>query len=341
MGAFAAGPPLGAERPGESMTAGSKHVIGVDLGGTYLRAALADKEGKILLTRRVRTLADEGRDAVLDRLISLLEELKHQADGGVEAVGIGSPGPLDPKAGMVRNAPTLPGWIDVPLTRIVEERVGIPVSLGNDANAAALGELAYGAGKGARHLIYLTISTGIGGGFVVDGRLVEGQRGAAGEVGHMVVEPGGPICSCGGLGHLEAVASGTAIARQGREAVAAGKETLIASLSSGDRKDITAELVHQAALTGDSLAADLLGLAGRRLGYALVSLAHLFNPEVIVLGGGVTNTGDFFWTPIREVLDQGLMPVLGEDLTLKSSVLGDDAGLYGAAALALRAVRRS
>jgi glucokinase len=314
-------------------------VMGMDLGGTYLRAALTDEYGRIVLKRRVETLAREGREAVLERIIALLNEIKGEAGQRVAAVGVGAPGPLDPEAGIIRGAWTLPGWEDVPLTGVIEERVGVAAILGNDANLAALGEFAYGAGKGAEHLVYLTISTGIGGGFIVGGKLLEGRSGAAGEVGHVVVEPGGPECSCGGRGHLEALASGTAIAKQASEALSSGEDTLLGKLSGGDPERVTAELAHEAALAGDPLCVRLLGDAGRRVGHALVGLVHLFNPEVVVLGGGVTGAGDLFWEPLRETLWGGLIPSLAEGLRLKKSALGDHAGLYGAAALALRAVR--
>ena len=166
----------GAEEPHPVGPSGP--VMGMDLGGTYLRAALTDEYGRIVLKRRVETLAHEGREAVLERIVALLNEVKGQAGGrGVLAVGVGAPGPLDPEAGIIRGAWTLPGWEDVPLAGVIEERVGVAAILGNDANVAALGELAYGAGRGAEHLVYLTISTGIGGGFVAGGELLEGRRG--------------------------------------------------------------------------------------------------------------------------------------------------------------------
>lgn len=341
MGAVAGRPSgVGSPRGATQESISDERVIAVDLGGTYLRAALADGEGRVFAKRRVKTLAHEGRDAVLERIFALLGELEAEAGGSVvAAIGIGAPGPLDSVAGIVKRAPTLPGWTDVPLAGIVEERVGVPVVLVNDANAAALGELAHGAGRGAGHLVYLTVSTGIGGGVVVAGEILEGWRGAAGEVGHIVVEPGGPVCPCGGRGHLEAVASGTAIARQAREAVAAGEETMISSMADGDPENVTAKLVYEAALRGDRLGAGLLAAAGGWVGHALVSLVHLFDPEVIVLGGGVTGAGDLFWGPLREVLREDVSPAFGEGLRLEKSTLGDDAGLYGAAALALRAVR--
>jgi glucokinase len=344
VGAFAGRPRgdavggSGAEKPRPVGPSGS--VMGMDLGGTYLRAALADEYGRVVIKRRVETLAHEGREAVLGRIVALLNEVKGEAGSrGVSAVGVGAPGPLDPDAGIVRRAPMLPGWEDVPLAGVIEERVGVAAVLGNDANVAALGELAYGAGMGAENLIYLTISTGIGGGFVAGGELLEGRRGAAGEVGHVVVEPGGPECSCGGRGHLEALASGTAIARQAREALSSGEDTILRKLSGGDPGRVTAELAHEAALSGDPLCVGLLGAAGSRVGHALVGLVHLFNPEVVVLGGGVTGAEDLFWGPLREMLWGGLIPAFAEGLRLKKSTLGDHAGLYGAAALALRTVR--
>jgi glucokinase len=200
--------------------------------GTIAGRARGDALGGVVLKRRVETLAHEGREAVLGRVVALLNEVKGEAGGrGVSAVGVGAPGPLDPEPGIVRRAPTLPGWEDVPLAGVIEERVGVAAVLGNDANVAALGELAYGAGRGAAHLVYLTISTGIGGGFVAGCELLEGRTGAAGEVGHVIVEPGGPECRCGGRGHLEALASGTAIARQARdalgEALSSGEDTIL------------------------------------------------------------------------------------------------------------------
>ena len=176
------------------------HVVGVDLGGTYIRAALADERGALAARRKVETRAREGVSAVVDRIVRVVEEVGAGAQETVAAVGVGSPGPLNAKTGVVSSPPNLPGWRDGRLARILESRLGVPVRLGNDANVAALGEFAFGAGRGARHVIYVTVSTGVGGGIIADGRLLEGQRGAAGEVGHVIVEPGGPPCGCGNRG---------------------------------------------------------------------------------------------------------------------------------------------
>jgi glucokinase len=221
---------------------------------------------------------------------------------------------------------------------MLEERLGIPVFLGNDANAAALGEFAYGAGRGYRHVIYITVSTGVGGGIISDGRLLEGQRGAAGEVGHVIVEPGGPLCGCGNRGCLEALISGTAIARQAREALVAGRESAIGGLAEADPHGVAAEVVVRAARGGDGLAGELLETAGRRLGTALLGLVHIFDPQVIVVGGGVTNAGELLMKPARDTMFAGLMPIFKEGLEVVPPDLGADAGLYGAVALARRTV---
>ena len=308
-------------------------VIGVDLGGTLIRAALSNRRGEIVDRREIRTLADEGVSAVLDRIIGLVEAL-HEQSPGVSAVGIGCPGPLDSRSGVVYSPPAFPGWHDVPLARMVQERTGILSSVGNDANVAALGEFEYGAGRGVRHLVYITVSTGVGGGVIVDGLLLEGRRGFAGEIGHTILEPEGPLCGCGGRGHVEALASGTAIARQAREALDGGRESIIGEIA-GD-EGVTARTVAEAAERGDELGRELIRIAGHWLGYAMINMVHLFNPQVIVIGGGVSQSGELLLEPMRETLFDGLMPVFGEDLRIVPPGLGVDAGLYGAVALARR-----
>jgi glucokinase len=314
---------------------GETRVIGVDLGGTHVRGVVADEQGRFLDRCEVRTLAAEGLEAVLGRITSVVRELCAR-EPRVSAIGIGAPGPIDSRAGVVSTPPNLPGWVDVPLGRILQEAVGLPTFLGNDANLAALGEFEYGAGRDVRHLIYITVSTGVGGGIVVDGRLLEGQRGAAGEVGHMVVEPGGPLCSCGGYGHLEALVSGTAIGRQAREALQAGRSSLATELARGNPTGVTARVITEAGKQGDALAVELLTRAGRRLGLAVINLVHLFNPQMVAIGGGVSVAGELLLGPMREVVLDGVMPVFKEDLQLVPASLGRDVGLFGAVALALR-----
>ena len=309
-------------------------VVAVDLGGTNIRAAIfPTAEAKPTAVARAPTLATEGPEAVIDRIIAAIQEVASGIEGGMR-IGLGAPGPLDPKRGLVIEAPNLPGWVNIPLRDRLEQHFECPVALGNDANLAGLGEWRHGAGRGAHNLLYLTLSTGIGGGVIVDNRLLVGAHGLAAELGHMTVRPDGPLCGCGQRGHLEAVASGPAIARRARERLAAGEASALRAALDRDR-DITAEDVGRAALAGDPLAIAVVAEAGAAIGTHLANLLHVFNPEVIVLGGGVSQIGAPLFGPIEQALRENVMhPAYLEGLRLERAALGDDAGLIGAMVLA-------
>ena len=309
-------------------------VVAVDLGGTNIRAAIfPTAEAKPTAIARAPTLAAEGPEAVIDRIIAAIQEVASGIEGGMR-IGLGAPGPLDPKRGLVIEAPNLPGWVNIPLRDRLEQHFECPVALGNDANLAGLGEWRHGAGRGAHNLLYLTLSTGIGGGVIVDNRLLVGAHGLAAELGHMTVRPDGPLCGCGQRGHLEAVASGPAIARRARERLAAGEASALRAVADWDR-DLTAEDVGRAALAGDSLAVAVVAEAGAAIGTHLANLLHVFNPEVIVLGGGVSQIGAPLFGPIEQALRENVMhPAYLEGLRLERAALGDDAGLIGAMVLA-------
>ena len=309
-------------------------VVAVDLGGTNIRAAIfPTAEAKPTAIARAPTLAAEGPEAVIDRIIAAIQEVASGIEGGMR-IGLGAPGPLDPKRGLVIEAPNLPGWVNIPLRDRLEQHFECPVALGNDANLAGLGEWRHGAGRGAHNLLYLTLSTGIGGGVIVDNRLLVGAHGLAAELGHMTVRPDGPLCGCGQRGHLEAVASGPAIARRAHERLAAGEASALRAALDRDR-DITAEDVGRAALAGDPLAIAVVAEAGAAIGTHLANLLHVFNPEVIVLGGGVSQIGAPLFGPIEQALRENVMhPAYLEGLRLERAALGDDAGLIGAMVLA-------
>ena len=309
-------------------------VVAVDLGGTNIRAAIfPTAEAKPTAVARAPTLATEGPEAVIDRIIAAIQEVASGIEGGMR-IGLGAPGPLDPKRGLVIEAPNLPGWVNIPLRDRLEQHFECPVALGNDANLAGLGEWRHGAGRGAHNLLYLTLSTGIGGGVIVDNRLLVGAHGLAAELGHMTVRPDGPLCGCGQRGHLEAVASGPAIARRARERLAAGEASALRAVADWDR-DLTAEDVGRAALAGDPLAIAVVAEAGAAIGMHLANLLHVFNPEVIVLGGGVSQIGAPLFGPIEQALRETVMhPAYLEGLRLERAALGDDAGLIGAMVLA-------
>jgi len=311
-------------------------VIAVDLGGTRLRVALYNAELEMLSRHEEPTLAEQGPESVLERLIAAVRAAGLNAGWQrVQGVGISAPGPLDPRQGVILWAPNLPGWENVPLVERVRAAVKRPVRLGNDANLAALAEHRCGAGQGCPDLVYLTVSTGIGGGILSGGQIVDGQRGLGGEVGHMSVEAHGPRCNCGNVGCLEALASGTAIARQARAYVEAGAQTLIADLAGGDLERISAKLVHEAADRGDVVAVDLFRKAGMYLGVGIVNLMYLLNPSVVVIGGSVAKAGDLLFVPMRATVRQRIHEVYWQDCPIVPAQLGDDVGLVGAAILAL------
>jgi glucokinase len=310
----------------------SETIVAVDLGGTRLRVALFDRQFQLLDRHAEPARPEEGPDSVIERMVAAIRRLGEGVGwDSVDAVGISAPGPLDPKQGVILWAPNLPGWREVPLVARLQEALDRPVVLANDANLAALAEQRRGAGRGQADVVYITVSTGVGGGLISDGRLVLGQRGLGGEVGHMTLEAQGPRCNCGNIGCLEALASGTAIARQARELIEAGARSAIADLAQGDLEQITARVVHQAADQGDAVAIDLFRKAGMYLGVGIVNLMYLVNPGVVIVGGGVAKAGDLLFLPMRATVQQRIDPVYWRDCPIVAAQLADDVSLIGAA----------
>jgi len=312
-----------------------KYLGAADLGGSKILSVVAQGDGRRLGEDRRPTSAEDGPEAVLERIVGSLEEALAKAglqQGDLAAVGICSPGPCDIDAGVLSSAPNLPGWRDVPICRYLGERLGVPARLENDANAAALGEHVYGAGRGRRQLLYMTVSTGIGGGLIIDGRLYRGATGVAGELGHMTIEPDGPLCGCGNRGCLEALASGTAIAARGEELVAQGGSALLARLAQ-EEGELTAETVSRAADQGDIACQGIIRRAGYYLGVGLASYVNIFNPEVIIIGGGLAKAGELLLGPARAEMAARAMPEALKAVQLKPAELGDYAGVMGMVAL--------
>ena len=311
----------------------AKRYVVIDLGGTQIRAALASAPDRLHRIVRTETQATQGPEAVLRRIEDAARQVAGEEWPEVEAIGIIAPGPLDPWRGVILEAPNLPGWENLPLKDRLSARMGRPVVVGNDANLAALAEQRFGAGRGKPHTIYLTVSTGIGGGVIIDGQLLLGTRGLAAEVGHMALEAEGPDCTCGNKGCLEALASGTAIARDAQAAVAAGRESALLALAGGDPQRITARLVGEAAAAGDPLSIELFQRAGFYIGLGIVNLMNLFNPAIIVIGGGVSQVGDLLFEPIRRTVRARAGHFYWEDCPIVPAALGDDVGLLGALAM--------
>lgn len=319
-------------------------VVGVDLGGTQIRTAVL--RGATLLSR-VGALTGENPipDRVIPRLFQAVEQALDKARialDQVAGIGICAPGPLNSRTGMVFDPPNLPGWNGVPLGDIFSEQFSVPIFVENDANATALGEYMFGAGRGSREVVYLTISTGIGGGVISDGKILTGVSGTAAELGHITIDWHGERCNCGNIGCLERITSGTAIARKANRAIAEGKgDELLAfarthQQNAGDPTaiiDVTARTVAQAAESGIPLARDIIATAAEALGIGLVNILHIFNPEIIILGGGVTQMGPLLLDPAMRIVQERAMRVPREAARIVLAELGPNAGLVGAGAL--------
>ncbi len=302
----------------------------IDLGGTKVRALVADLGGRDYGYDLRPSQTARGLDAVIGTMAQSLAAAAAQAGVVVVAdlrgVGIASPGAIDVALGIVAGAPQLPGWRDVPLVQLMTERLGVVVTLENDASAAALGEHRYGAGKGTRHMLYFTVSTGIGGGIIIDGRLYTGTSGAAGELGHMIVDTNSAAtCPWCERGCLESLASGTAIARRGEALVAAGQAPALAKLREAEGA-VTSEMMSRA---GDQTCRDVFREAGRYMGFGLANYVNIFNPEAIVIGGGVSRSGPDFIDAARETMCTHAIRALLKDVRLELAGLGERSGLLG------------
>jgi glucokinase len=306
------------------------HVIAVDLGGTQLRAALVRADGLILAHERTATLVAEGPAAVVGRMLALIEKVRAALPAGAPllGVGIGAPGPLDPFTGVVYAPPHLTGWADVPLRAMVSDACGLRVELGNDANAAALGEWRFGGGRGRSSVVYITVSTGIGGGVIEGGRLLLGRKGAGYELGFMILDSvDGTI--------WEDLASGTALAAAAARAMADHPESLLHTLATPAA--VTGAHVAAAAAQGDPLAAALMEREARLLGLGFASCLHIFSPEILLVGGSVVLNNPGLLARAREIAYAHAKVDLYREVPIELAELGEAAGILGAAALAFTA----
>ena len=319
-------------------------VLGIDLGGTKILTAVTNSQGKMLSRDHSITPANEGQEAVVESILESTDRALDQAGitaTNIDVIGVGAPGLSNPETGILFTSPHLPGWHDVPLRDIIEKGLGKKAFLINDANAAALGELHFGAGRGARNFIYITVSTGIGGGIIIDGKIYTGSTGTAGELGHMVIDDDGPSCNCGNKGCWETLASGTALAKEARHRIKRGARTSILELAGGDLEKINAEAIHQAAQAGDNLAGELIARSAYYLGVGLANLVNIFNPEIIVIGGGLSNIGDMLLQPAFEEAGRRAFKQSFQAVSFARAELGRNSGVLGAAIFALERMRES
>ena len=309
-----------------------KFVVGVDLGGTKISTALSNLNGEVISQTTVPTNANEGEIPVLNRIIESVDKVIK--DGSVtykevKAIGIGVPGALDIEKGLILFTPNLP-FKNFNVVEPLKKKFEIPVFIDNDANVATIGEYMFGAGKGAKDVIFFTVSTGVGGGAVLNGNIYRGNTSNAMEIGHMTVAPGGPRCNCGNIGCVEATSSGTAIAKRGQEALSSKVET---SLRKYDT--ITSYEVFTEAAAGDAVCKEIIDNALNYLGIAVANAVSIFDPAVVIIGGGVSKAGDIVFDTVRKVVDKRCFKSMAESVKIVPAGLGTDAGVIGAVALAL------
>lgn len=316
-----------------------KFIVGVDLGGTNVGVGALSIDGKTLYARHTEpTLAEQGADAVVDKMVRLINTVIEEtlaATGASRAdclgVGVGAPGPLDRELGLVVTTPNL-GWTNFPLRQVIADRVGLRATLDNDANCATLGEWWQGAARGGKNVVGMTIGTGIGGGLILDGKLYHGSSDVAGEIGHTTVDLTGRRCKCGNYGCLEAYASGPSIAERAREALAGDSTSVLPQMAGGNLDNLTAATVYDAAKKGDAIALEVVRETARFLGTGIANLLNVFNPDVVVIAGGVTQAGESLFEPmIREVKRRAFKPAV-ESCRIVPGQLPGTAGVVGAVA---------
>jgi len=311
-----------------------RYVVGIDLGGTNIVVGTIAEDGSELLGLVSEpTLPEQGGDAVIARIVKLARASMAQAKGKeIVGIGIGSPGPLDTKTGIVILTPNL-GWVDMPLRDRVAGGLKLPTVLDNDANCAIYGEWWRGAAQGVEHVIGLTIGTGIGGGIILGGKIYHGASDVAGEIGHMTIDANGRLCKCGNQGCLEAYASGPAIAARAVEGIQAGAKSGLPQYVQGDLSKITAQVVYEAANDGDAYALEVVRETAKLLGAGVASLVNIFNPSVVVICGGVTQAGEKLFGPLTAEVHRRAFKPAWEVCRILPGTLPGTAGVYGAAAV--------
>ncbi|MBX3178439.1 MAG: ROK family glucokinase [Candidatus Hydrogenedentes bacterium] len=313
-------------------------IVGVDLGGTNVKTAMVSWDKQVLAKDSRPTNANEGPEAVFDAIESSVRDLLGQSDlrpEEVMAVGIGAPGPMDWRTGVVYSPPNLPGWENVPLAEIMRERLGVPCYVENDANVACYGEFWLGAGQGTQNMALLTLGTGVGGGVVVFGMLLRGEDGTAAELGHLKIQRDGRPCGCGSRGCLEQYGSVTGMVLTAREGLESGRESALREMCGGDFDAITGKMISDAAARGDAFARWVVEETATWIGLGISSIINYQNPEKVVLCGGMIAAGDLLLEPVRRVARENAFPVPAKRCQIVLAGLGSDSGVLGAAGCAL------
>lgn len=311
--------------------------IGIDVGGTNVKIALVDDNGKIIYSNSVPTYAKMGYEYTVNNIKQAIRDLMKETNTtptDIEGIGFDFPGQVDCKTGVVKLAPNIPGWVNVPIAQMIEDEFHIPTRIDNDVRCAALGELKFGAGRGCENFICITVGTGIGSGIVINGKVVRGATNAAGELGHIKLQmSGGPICGCGDTGCLEAFASGPAIVAMAQDYIKGGKSTKFREMAAAEGGEITPYMVAKAAEEGDPVAKRIFEIVGEYIGIGLTSVINLLNPERVIIGGGVAESGELLLAPIRKTIKERAMVVAGNAVEIVPAQLGNSAGVIGASML--------
>lgn len=311
--------------------------IGIDVGGTNVKIALVDDKGKIIYSNTVPTYAKMGYEYTVNNIKQAIKDLMKETNTtpkDIEGIGFDLPGQVDYKTGIVKRITNLPGWVDIPIAKMIEDEFHIPTKIDNDVRCAALGELKFGAGKGCENFVCITVGTGIGSGIVINGKIVRGAANAAGEIGHIKLQmTDGPICGCGDTGCLEAFASGPAIVAMAQDYIKGGKSTKFREMAAAEGGEITPYMVAKAAEEGDAVAKRIFEIIGEYIGIGLSSVINLLNPEKVIIGGGVAESGDLLLDPIRRTIKERAMTVAGSSVEIVPAQLGNSAGVIGASLL--------
>lgn len=311
--------------------------IGIDVGGTNVKIALVDKSGKIIYSNSVPTYAKMGYEYTVNNIKQAIKDLMKETNTtakDIDGIGFDFPGQVDYKTGVVKLAPNIPGWVNVPIAQMIEEEFHIPTRIDNDVRCAALGEMKFGAGQGCENFVCITVGTGIGSGLVVNGQLVRGASNAAGEIGHIKLQmKDGLICGCGDTGCLEAYASGPSIVTMAQDYIKGGKSTKFREMAAAEGGEITPYMVAKAAEAGDPVAKRIFAIVGEYIGIGLTSVINLLNPEKVIIGGGVAEAGDLLLDPIRKTIKERAMVVAGSAVEIVPAQLGNSAGVIGASML--------
>ncbi len=315
----------------------SKYVVGVDLGGTNTKIGILTELGELVGVNSIKTRADRGAHDVIKRVVEEVERLLDEnkiSKSDFIGIGMGVPGPTDTNTGIVKSCPNLIGWENLDIGKILEERLGVPTRIGNDVNVITLGEAWQGAAKGyKRNVLGIALGTGIGGGIIIEGKLLSGITGAAGEIGHMKVVENGNLCGCGKKGCWETYASATGLMREAKSRLTVNKNNLLWELIEGDLEKLEAKHIFDAAKSGDKFSMDLVDFEVKYLALGIANLLNILNPEVVVIGGGIAMAGDILFEPLMKKIKKYALEEVLEGMEIVPAKLGNDAGIYGAAAL--------